>query len=90
MNYEISAKSNLKEIYDSLVEHFTLLVGDGNRKKIAAEAKKMKEQLGKNRQAVTKEYITVLDKIIKDYTKKRTVEEMEKEYQDKKWAKLKK
>ena len=89
MNYEISAKSNLKEIYDSLVTHFETLVGDGNRKKIAAEAKKMKEQLGKNRQAVTKEYITVLDKIIKDYTKKRTVEEMEKEYQDKKWAKLK-
>ena len=79
---------NKKEIYDSLVETFQMTHGT-KRAQIAKGAKDMKAQL-KGKDPVTKEYIFVLDQIIKEYTRKQTVEELEKEYNDKKFAKYKK
>ncbi len=78
--------NNFQEIYDSLVQNFEMEVGN-DRKKIAAKAKEMKAQLGNKRDSTTKEYQVVLDKIIAEYTKKRTIKDVQDEYDRKKWSK---
>lgn len=75
MNYQLNQENNLKEIYDSLVDNFKLC-GASKRNEIVAEAKKMKKQLSKNKGVEVKEYNLVLDKIIKDYSKKKTTDEL--------------
>ena len=80
--------NNKKEIYNSLVETFQMTHGM-KREQIAKGAKEMKAKL-KGKDPITKEYQFVLDQIIKEYTRKKSVEELEKEYNDKKFAKLKK
>lgn len=79
---------NKKEIYDSLVDSFKMQYGS-KRADVVKGAKLMKTQL-KGKDPVTKEYLLVLDKIIKEFSKKQSIEELEKEYNDKKFAKLKK
>ncbi len=78
--------NNFQEIYDSLVQNFEMEVGN-DRKKIAAKAKEMKAQLGNKRDSNTKEYQVVLDKIIAEYNKKRTIKDVQDEYDRKKWSK---
>lgn len=79
---------NKKEIEDSLIDSFKMQYGS-KRADIVKGAKAMKAQL-KGKDSITKEYVFVLDKIIKEYSKKQTIEELEKEYNDKKFAKYKK
>lgn len=79
---------NKKEIEESLIESFHMQYGS-KRSDVVKGAKEMKTKL-KGKDPVTKEYIFVLDKIIKEYSKKQTIEELEKEYNDKKFAKLRK
>jgi len=85
MNYKIN---NQEEIYDSLVDSFKMQYGS-KRADIAKGAKEMKSKL-KGKDPITKEYQVVLDRIIKEYTRKRSIEELEKEYNDKKFSKIKK
>lgn len=79
---------NKKEIEDSLINSFKMQFGS-KRADIVRGAKDMKAQL-KGKDSITKEYIFVLDKIIKEYSKKQTIEELEKEYNNKKFTKYKK
>lgn len=83
--YKINNKS---EIHDSLVDSFKMQFGS-KRSDIAKGAKEMKAKL-KGKDPITKEYQFVLDQIIAEYTKKQSIEELEKEYNDKKFAKYKK
>lgn len=77
---------NKKEMYDSLVQAFENEVGIGQRKKIVARAKQMLKEM-KGRDKITKEYKEVLNQIVKDYSRKQTVEEIQREIDNAKWNK---
>lgn len=78
---------NKKEIYDSLVQSFENEAGKGQRKNIAGLAKAMLGQLPKKKDKTIDEYKQVLNQIIKDFSRKQTTEEIQREIDEAKWSK---